>query len=350
MVQAGHRQRREYNVCHERIAHECVVMRQIFCGFLLLVFGCSPVLAASKYEESVKELAEGVASEAIKMKKSRLAVLDFVDSKGDVTAIGQFLAEELATHLLVAGELKVVDHKLLAATMAKHQLTHLDTSQAKAVKKVAKALRADLFVTGAYLEIPEGVQVTAKLIGPYTVYPVGAARAIIPKAGPLAALLKQANAPKPPATAAAPEPTGPVLSSHENEWYQVSVVNLARQDDQIGLDLLFTNRSSHSVKIGCQLQDTYLFDEQGEQWPQDIAQSRESLCTRGIELQPRKQQSARLSFSAINKPAKGLMTLHYHETSPRTDRVVTLEGLRLETVPPAETAPIVPHDSVPSTP
>ena len=156
-------------------------MRQILCGFLLLAFGYSPVLAASKYEESVKELAEGVASEAIKMKKSRLAVLDFVDSKGDVTPIGQFLAEELATHLLVAGELKVVDHKLLAATMAKHQLTHLETSQAKAAKKVAKALRADLFVTGAYLEIPEGVQVTAKLIGPYTVYPVGAARAIVRK-------------------------------------------------------------------------------------------------------------------------------------------------------------------------
>ena len=134
-------------------------MLRLLCCFVFLAFGYSPVLAASKYEDSVKELAEGVAAEAIKMKKSRLAVLDFVDSKGDVTPIGQFLAEELATQLLVAGELKVVDHKLLAATMAKHQLTHLETSQAQAAKKVAKALRADLFVTGAYLEIPEGVQV-----------------------------------------------------------------------------------------------------------------------------------------------------------------------------------------------
>ncbi len=325
-------------------------MRRILCGFVLLAFGYSPVLAASKYEESVKELAEGVASEAIKMKKSRLAVLDFVDSKGDVTPIGQFLAEELATHLLVAGELKVVDHKLLAATMAKHHLTHLETSQAKAAKKVAKALRADLFVTGAYLEIPEGVQVTAKLIGPYTVYPVGAARAIVPKAGPLAALLKQANAPKPPVAVAAPEPTGPALSSHENEWYQVRVVGMARQDDQIALDLLFTNRSSHPVKIGCQLQDTYLLDEEGEQWPQDIAQSREGLCARGMELHPRKQQPARLSFSATKKPANGLMTLHYHETSPRTDRVVTLDGLKLEAAPAAEAEPSAPHESVSPTP
>ncbi len=325
-------------------------MTRILCCLVFLAFGYSSVQAASKYEDSVKELAEGVAAEAIKMKKSRLAVLDFVDSKGDVTPIGQFLAEELATQLLVAGELKVVDHKLLAATMAKHQLTHLETSQAKAAKKVAKALRADLFVTGAYLEIPEGVQVTAKLIGPYTVYPVGAARTIVPKAGPLAALLKQANAPKPAVAIAAPEPTAPVLSGHENEWYQVSVVGISRQDDQIALDLLFVNRSSHPVKIGCQLRDTYLLDEQGEQWTQDIAQSREGLCTRGMELNPRKQQQARLSFSVNAKPAKGPVTLHYHETSPRPDRVVTLEGLKLDAAPAAEAEPPAPQESVTPTP
>jgi TolB-like protein len=324
-------------------------MLRILCSFVFLAFGYTSVLAASKYEESVKELAEGVAAEAIKMKKSRLAVLDFVDSKGDVTPIGQFLADELATHLLVAGELKVVDHKLLAATMAKHQLTNLETSQAKAAKKVAKALRADLFVTGAYLEIPEGVQVTAKLVGPYTVYPVGAARTIVPKAGPLAALLKQANAPKAPVGAAAPEPTGPVLSNHENEWYQVRVVGITRQDERIALDLLFINRSSHPVKISCQLQDTYLVDEQGEQWPQDIAQSREGLCTRGMELHPRKQQPVRLSFSMTKKPAKGFLALHYHETSPRTDRVITLDRLKLETAP-ADEAQLAPHESSSPTP
>ncbi len=64
---------------------------------IVLLFWHSTSLAASKYEDSVKELAEGVAAEAIKMKKSRLALLDFVDNKGEVTPIGQFLAEELAT-------------------------------------------------------------------------------------------------------------------------------------------------------------------------------------------------------------------------------------------------------------
>ncbi|MCC2639741.1 MAG: exported protein of unknown function [Nitrospira sp.] len=327
-------------------------MARLFFLIVLLAFCHASAQAASKYEDSLKELAEGVAAEAIKMKKERLALLDFVDNKGDVTAIGRFLAEELATQLLVAGELKVVDHKLLAATMKKHHLTHLEASQAKAVKKVAKALRTDLFVTGTYLEIPEGVQVTAKLIGPYTVFPVGAARTVLPKAGPLAALLKQTNAPPPSASleSAAPEPTVPALNAHENEWYKVSVVDITRRDEQITLDLLFENRSSHPVKIGCQLMDTYLKDDQGRQWKQDVAQNREGLCTRGMELDPTKQQRASLSFPADDKPARGPVSLHYHETSPRPDRVVTLDGLNLDAPPATEAGPPAPQETIPTTP
>ena len=195
-----------------------------------------------------------------------------------------------------------------------------------------------------------GVQVTAKLIGPYTVYPVGAARSIVPKSGPLAALLKQANAPKPPAPVTVPEPTTPVLSAHENELYKVSVLGISRQDDQIALDLLFVNRSAHPLKIGCQLLDTYLQNEQGEQWKQDIAQSREGLCTRGMELNSNRQQHASLSFLMTSKPPKGPIALHYHETSPRADRVITLDGLTIETAPTAGPDPPAPQESAAPTP
>src|SRR5574338_38802 len=297
-------------------------MTRLLCLLILIVLWHSSVQAASKYEESLKELAEGVAAEAIKMKKGRLAVMDFVDSKGEVTPIGRFLSEELATHLLVAGELKVVDHKLLAATMKKHQLTHLEASQAKA----------------------------AKLIGPYTVYPVGAARAVVPKAGPLAALLKQPDASPPAATIAAPEPTVPVLDSHENDQYKVSVLGITRRDDRIALDLLFENRSPQPVKIGCQLLDTYLQNEQGEQWKQDVAQSREGLCTRGLELNPMKQQRANLSFPVNDRPTPGTVSLHYHETSPRPDRLVILDGLKLDAAPAAGAEPPATQEPVTSTP
>ena len=58
--------------------------------------------AASSYEESLKQLAEGVTERAAKAKKQRLAVLDFTDAQGASTPVGQFLAESL---LLALGAL-----------------------------------------------------------------------------------------------------------------------------------------------------------------------------------------------------------------------------------------------------
>ena len=90
------------------------------------------------------------------------AAVELRRQQGEVTPIGQFLAERLATHLLVAGELKVVDRKLLIATMEKHQLTHLDTSRARrSQRKWQEALAPPIWhVTGSPSNFL-GVQVTA---------------------------------------------------------------------------------------------------------------------------------------------------------------------------------------------
>lgn len=62
-------------------------------------------------------------ADAVKAKRNRVAVLDFTDSKGAVTPIGQFLAEELSTQILVAGELKVADHTVVDSTL-KNSMSH----------------------------------------------------------------------------------------------------------------------------------------------------------------------------------------------------------------------------------
>ena len=130
----------------------------------------------------------------------------------------------------------------------------------------------------------------------------------------------------------------------------MTILSISRQDDQIGLDLLFTNRTAHPVKIGCQLLDTYLVDEHGEQWKQNVAHNREGLCTRGMEVNPKRQQHARLSFLATDKPPTGPITLHYHETSPRADRIITLDGLKIDAAPAGEPEVPVTQESTPPTP
>ncbi|MEC4888517.1 MAG: FlgO family outer membrane protein [Nitrospira sp.] len=289
--------------------------------------------AAGNYEESLKQLAEGVMAEAVKAKKERLAIVDFTDAKGTVTPVGQFLAEELSTQLLVAGELTVVERRLVNSTLRKLHIKEIESTQPKAVKGAAKAIRADVFVVGSYLESPDGVLVTTKLISPLNAQAVGAVRKSIPKTGPLGELLKAANAPPPVKTVLPqdlPPPEG--LGFHRNDLYEFVVRSLSVQEQQVRLDVTVENRSPRDLKILCLLQNTVLRDEHGTQWMQKVEDNREGLCTRGMELSPREKDRAVFTFTApANAAPAAHFTLAYHEKSPRRDAGFFIEGLKADT-------------------
>ncbi len=313
----------------------------------LLGFASPPSFAASKYEQSLKELTEGVTAEAVKVKKQRLAVMDFTTDKGEVTPPGQFLAEELATHLLVAGELKVVDRKLLGSSVKQQGLTQLDPAQAKVAQKVAKAVRADVFVTGTFIETGEGIHVTTTLLEPSTMQVIGATRAIIPKTGPLVALMNPPNQAKITIVDTPESALPPGLGFASNEFYQLTVTTIEKQENQVRLDLVLESTSSRDVKILCKLQKTYLEDEHGAQWRQELTDNREGLCSKGMELSPREKERTLLFFTAKDKAVGTMFTLHFHEAAPRRDAVVTIGGLK--SVSAAAPASVPPPEPIPAT-
>ncbi|MGQ0809972.1 MAG: FlgO family outer membrane protein [Nitrospiraceae bacterium] len=306
---------------------------------------CAPLHAALNYEDSLKELAEGVTIEAVKAKKERIAVVDFTDSKGQVTLVGQFLAEELATHLSILGELKVVDRTLLNSTLKKQRVTQLDASQAKAVKKVAKVVRADVFVTGSFVEVSDGLLVTATLVGSSGSV-IGAARSTLPTSGPLASLLSPPDSTK----GILIEPKGSEslpagLGAHMNEFYQMTVIGLHKLDQHVKLDVVFESLSPRNMKVMCKLQETYLEDENGGRWRQDSSENRESPCVKGLELSSRKKERATLTFSAPDQAMGTVFTLRYLETAPRHDAEFTIDGLKSDSAelsPPGSSSAISP--------
>jgi hypothetical protein len=322
-----------------------MITRLLAISGLFFTFALSPIhaLAAGNYEESLKLLADGVIAESVKAKKERLAILDFTDAKGVVTPIGQFLAEELGTQLLVAGEVNVVERKLVSSTLKKRHLTQVDAASPKALKGAAKAIRTDAFVMGSYLDAPEGILVTVKLINPSNAQAIGAARGMIPKAGPLGEMVKEAHTPPP---VKVEPPKGPAtpdgLGFHRNEHYELVVRALSRQDNQIRMDLTIENRSPRDVKLLCLLHNTVLKDNQGGQWAQSVEGNREGLCTRGVELSPREKDRAVLTFTApADSPAASQFTLSFHEKSPRRDATFAIEGLTIE-MSPALPSPVTP--------
>jgi TolB-like protein len=311
----------------------------------LAVLWAFPAFAALSYEESLKQLAEGVIADAVKAKRGRLALVDFTDAKGTVTPIGKFLAEELGTQILVAGEIKVIDHTVVGSTLKKLQVTQFEPGQVKAVAQAAKAVHADVFATGSYQESPDGLRVTIKLLNPSTVQSLGATRGTLPKTGPLAELIKEVN--KPPVVkvdlSAKPAPP-PGLGFQSNETYQLVVTALHKRNTQVTADLTIENKSPSTIKALCLLQDTVLEDDQGMQWTLAVENNREGLCMRGIELSPRAKVMTALTFSAPTDAHESQLILHYHEKAPRRDARFSIKGLNIEPTgtPPATTDAISP--------
>ena len=311
-------------------------------GLLTLCAYPTSSWAGSKYEEGLKQLADGVTEGAAKAKKQRLAFLDFTDGKGDPTPMGQFLAEELGTQIMVAGELTAIDRTLAYSTLKRFHIDHIDSAHAKTVQQAAKAIRADLFVDGVILDTPDGLQVTARLISPSNAQPIRAIRGMLPKAGPLNAFFKKEETPQPivniERTKEASTPAG--LGTYRNEYYEMVVRSIELQTNRAKVDLTVENISRRDVKLLCHLQDTLLMDEQGTAWHQSIEDNREGLCTRGLELSARRKERAILTFTRSSETAATQFTLHVHETLPRRDASFVIDGLKV-------TAPSEPPQSTP---
>jgi TolB-like protein len=322
-------------------------MRMI--GLLLLLVGFvtsfshpTTSWAGANYEESLKQLADGVTEGADKAKKQRLAFLDFTDSKGEPTPIGQFLAEELGTQIMVAGELTVVDRTLTYSTLKKLHVDHVDSAHAETVRRAAKAIRADVFVGGMIIETPEGLQITVRLINPSKAQTIGATRGMLPKAGPLNAFLKQEETPQPivkiESPQEAPLPVG--LGTHRNEYYEMIVGSIELQTSRAKVDLTVENLSRRDLKLLCHLQETLLKDEHGTAWHQGVEDNREGLCIRGVELSPHRKERAVLTFTGSPETAATQFTLHFREKLPRRDSSFIIDGLKVgSSSKPAQTIP-----------
>ncbi len=115
------------------------------------------------------------------------------------------------------------------------------------------------------------------------------------------------------------------------------VTGVQRQDQRIALDLTLENRSPRDMNIHCQLQGTFLTDERGNEWRQNVSESRDGLCVKGMELAPRKKAKAILIFPVNDKDPGRILNLHFHETSPRQDTVFAIGDLKLELRPAPET-------------
>jgi len=74
-------------------------------------------------DQRVSELSKQISDGLTENQKRTIAVVEFVDLKGNVTDFGRFLAEELITRLYQTKKFKVIERQLLNKITAEQKLS-----------------------------------------------------------------------------------------------------------------------------------------------------------------------------------------------------------------------------------
>ncbi|MBI3755338.1 MAG: hypothetical protein HY265_04155 [Deltaproteobacteria bacterium] len=149
------------------------------------------VLAASNLDEGVGQLANQISKSMAEKQKQKIAIIDFSDLNGNVTALGQFMAEELTTQLFIIapGKFEVVERRQLLKLEEELTLGQTGFIEEKSIKKMGQVLGVDAIVTGSMTDLGNTVKINARLIAVESAKVFAVAATDIPKTGMVADLI-----------------------------------------------------------------------------------------------------------------------------------------------------------------
>lgn len=290
--------------------------------FLIFLFLCSNnSFAASNLEEGVSQLAEQISKNMQEKQKQKIAIIDFSDLNGNVTALGQFMAEELTTQLFIIapGKFEVVERRQLLKLEEELALGQIGFIEEKGIKKMGQVLGVDAIVTGSMTDLGNTVKVNARLIAVESAKVFAVAATDIPKTGMVADLIakqveRRGPAAKTPATPSTSQ-TAKVESKQEvplfqNDYFKITAKSLNKTGKTIKLVLLYENITDKNLSIAI-YRDRYLTDENGEGW--DFKGVEPDSMTNSTDFPPKLPKSVKLTFSAKDDPNGTIFTaILYH--------------------------------------
>ncbi|WP_075187700.1 FlgO family outer membrane protein [Teredinibacter haidensis] len=161
----------------------------LFAGILLLTL--SQANAAGNLDEGVKDLAKQISVNMKGNNKRKIAVIEFSNLNDEVSAFGQFLAEELITQLymLKTDQFEVVERRQLLKVLNEQGLGTSGLLDADAMSQVGKILGVDAIVTGSVTNLGNTVKVNARMISVTTAKIFAVAATNIPKVGTVSQLM-----------------------------------------------------------------------------------------------------------------------------------------------------------------
>lgn len=130
-----------------------------------MVAALGTVAPAAGYEHEVHALAARLAHHLPAADLAAVAVVDFTDLRGEPTELGRFLAEELSTALVQAGDgPRVIDRLRLGRVLDELELAASGLLDPEEVRRVGEIAGVDGLVTGNLVPFTDAVRLNVKLL------------------------------------------------------------------------------------------------------------------------------------------------------------------------------------------
>jgi TolB-like protein len=222
-------------------------------------------------ESQIDKLVEQITTSLAQNQKSKIAVIEFSDLRGNISEFGQYLAEELITRLYLTNKFDVIERQLLQKVIAEHKLNLSGMVDENSAIELGKLLGVEAIASGTITDLGSYVKVNARLISTTTGKIFSAASVKIFKDEVVTKLMSQSIAVQKSNEISSQESTFKTMTANK-QGFEIKLTNCEMSNRTIICHLNVTNTTENDkdfhITYGWQYK-TAIYDDQGNEY--DIA-------------------------------------------------------------------------------
>lgn len=166
------------------------IRKAVFILLLLSLSNPTILKGQNSYKSEIKSIAEKLSNDVSLAKKKRLAVIDFTDLEGNITALGRFIAEKMSVALFrTTREFDLVNRSQLARLIKENKLAEEGLLNPKTVARLGQLAGVDAIIIGTLTPFGDNIEYSVSAINIESATIIAAIDGQFPKTNAMNALL-----------------------------------------------------------------------------------------------------------------------------------------------------------------
>ncbi len=238
---------------------------------------------AEQYTREINGMAIDMARKIAKKGSKTVAVVDFIDLRGNVLDLGRFLAEEFSAALVNSGKgFEVVDRTHMKSIIKEAKLSMKGITNPETAKQLGKVAGADSLVAGTIIPSENSVRVIIKAFNTETAKIISVVMGNISKTSFISGLLKNREENQATSTAkssqgitARPSNIPKTKKTMEHKGFTIELLECKMTGKTVNCSFFITSKENDKVFRLCKThnyhnsrtcQTTRVFDDFGNEY------------------------------------------------------------------------------------